>query len=179
MDMHPYPDHQVNQYLRSDFSGPFFWQPPTERSVIEGIRDAQAPLSFYTAAALLSAYRNIDLQVTEYVGAPHSSAIVEALSSEPTHAHDRLGEIVVSANTEPAPSASEIEQQFKVEAAKIGWPTTSPSQLRPMSAAHYRTEISKLSRALNRDSLPLSGTRRCCSDLSLVDSRPPIWRAWH
>ncbi|MNH38205.1 hypothetical protein D3C79_992010 [compost metagenome] len=32
----------------------------------------------------------------------------------------RLGEIVVSASTEPAPSATEIEQKLREEAAKIG-----------------------------------------------------------
>lgn len=76
------------------------------------------------AALTLSACSSIDLKTTEYVGAPHAAptldSSVEVLRSEPSRPHDRLGEIVVSASTEPAPQVSEIEQRLRVEAAKIG-----------------------------------------------------------
>ncbi|WP_449433038.1 hypothetical protein [Pseudomonas putida] len=72
----------------------------------------------------LSVCSNIDLQTTEYVGVAHAAptlqANVEILRSEPLRPHTRIGEIVVSASTEPAPAASEIEQKLRAEAAKIG-----------------------------------------------------------
>ncbi|UVL76795.1 hypothetical protein LOY24_18930 [Pseudomonas putida] len=76
------------------------------------------------AALALAACASIDAKTTEYVGAPHAAPTqasnVEILRTEPTKPHVRLGEIVVSASTEPAPSATEIEQKLRVEAAKIG-----------------------------------------------------------
>lgn len=76
------------------------------------------------AALALAACANIDVKTTEYVGGPHAAPTqasnVEILRTEPTKPHVRLGEIVVSASTEPAPSATEIEQKLRVEAAKIG-----------------------------------------------------------
>ncbi|MEN0105488.1 MAG: hypothetical protein AAGC84_03590 [Pseudomonas sp.] len=75
-------------------------------------------------ASVLTACSSIDARTTEYVGAPHAAptqaSSVEVLRTEPTKAHERLGEIVVSASTEPAPSATEIEQKLRTEAAAIG-----------------------------------------------------------
>ncbi|MBB3105110.1 hypothetical protein [Azomonas macrocytogenes] len=76
------------------------------------------------ALLFLSACANIEAHITEYVGAPHisptSPASVEVLRSEPTRPHDRLGEVVLDASTEPSPPVNEIEQKLREEAAKIG-----------------------------------------------------------
>ncbi|WP_369986943.1 hypothetical protein [Pseudomonas xanthosomatis] len=75
-------------------------------------------------ALALTACSSIDAHTTEYVGAPHPAPTapgnVEILRSEPTRPHVRLGEILVSAGTEPAASVSEIEQKLRSEAAAIG-----------------------------------------------------------
>jgi hypothetical protein len=73
---------------------------------------------------LLAACANIDAQTTEYVGTPHAAptdpAGVEVLRREPARPHDRLGEDVVDASTEPPPPVTEIEQKLREEAAEIG-----------------------------------------------------------
>lgn len=82
------------------------------------------PLFTAGVLLLLAACANIDAQTTEYVGVPHlaptNPASVEVLRSEPTRAHDRLGEVVMDASTDPAPPISDIEQKLREEAAKIG-----------------------------------------------------------
>ncbi|BAN51164.1 hypothetical protein [Metapseudomonas resinovorans] len=73
---------------------------------------------------LLAACANIDAQTTEYVGVPHAAptdpASVEVLRSEPLRPHDRLGEVIIDASTDPAPPVDQIEQRLREEAAKIG-----------------------------------------------------------
>ncbi|WP_330114644.1 hypothetical protein SA496_24830 [Pseudomonas sp. JS3066] len=73
---------------------------------------------------LLAACANIGAQTTEYVGTPHAAptdpAGVEVLRREPARPHDRLGEVVVDASTEPPPPVTEIEQKLREEAAEIG-----------------------------------------------------------
>lgn len=82
------------------------------------------PLLAAGALLLLAACANIDAQTTEYVGVPHAAptdpASVEVLRREPARPHDRLGEVVVDASTEPPPPVTEIEQKLREEAAKIG-----------------------------------------------------------
>ena len=82
------------------------------------------PLLPAFALLCLAACANIDAQTTEYVGVPHAAATdpasVEVLRSEPTRPHDRIGEIVLGASTEPPPPVTEIEQKLREEAAKIG-----------------------------------------------------------
>ena len=45
---------------------------------------------------------------------------VRILRTEPTAPHDRLGEIVVDASTDPAPPVTEIERKMVEAAAKMG-----------------------------------------------------------
>jgi hypothetical protein len=75
-------------------------------------------------ACLLVACATVDATTTQYVGAPRFSpsdpASVQILRSEPTRPHVRLGEIVVDASIDPAPSVVEVEQKLRSEAGKLG-----------------------------------------------------------
>jgi hypothetical protein len=75
-------------------------------------------------AGALAACASVDVQTTEYVGAPRYQPTepnsVQILRTEPTAPHDRLGEIVVDASTDPAPPVTEIEQKLTQAAAKMG-----------------------------------------------------------
>ena len=68
--------------------------------------------------------RTVDVQTAEYVGAPRYQPTqpksVQILRTEPTVPHDRLGEIVVDASTDPAPPVVEIEQKLAQAGAKLG-----------------------------------------------------------
>ena len=72
----------------------------------------------------LTACASVDATTTEYVGAPHfppgDPAKVEILRREPTRPHDRLGEVMIDASTDPAPPITEIEGKLRTEAAKMG-----------------------------------------------------------
>ena len=58
-------------------------------------------------ASVLMACASVEAYTTQYVGAPHyppsDPARVEILRTEPTRPHERLGEIVLDASTDPAP----------------------------------------------------------------------------
>jgi hypothetical protein len=58
------------------------------------------------------------------VGAPHQlpsdPAAVTILRTEPTRPHDRLGEVLVDASTDPAPPIAKVEEKLRQEAAKLG-----------------------------------------------------------
>ena len=75
-------------------------------------------------ACLLVSCASIDATTTQYVGAPHfppsNPAAVEILRTEPIRPHERLGEVVVDASTEPAPPIAEVEDKLRAEAAKLG-----------------------------------------------------------
>jgi hypothetical protein len=75
-------------------------------------------------AGALAACASVDVQTTEYVGAPRYQPTVpnsvQILRTEPTVPHDRLGEIVVDASTDPAPPVTEIERKLVEAAAKMG-----------------------------------------------------------
>lgn len=66
----------------------------------------------------------VSATTTPYVGAPHPQpsdpAVVEILRQEPTRPHQRLGEIVVDASTDPSPSITKIEDKLRTEAGMIG-----------------------------------------------------------
>lgn len=83
-----------------------------------------AAVRFLVLASLqlgLPGCASIDAHTTEYVGATHlaasNPATVEILRNEPRRTHERLGEVLIDASTEPAPT---IEQKLREEAAKIG-----------------------------------------------------------
>jgi energy-converting hydrogenase Eha subunit F len=75
-------------------------------------------------AMLLAACATVDVTTTQYLGAPRyqptEPTAVQILRTEPTAPHDRLGEIMVEASTEPAPPITEIEQKVCKAAAKLG-----------------------------------------------------------
>jgi hypothetical protein len=45
---------------------------------------------------------------------------VEILRTQPTRPHDRLGEIMIDASTDPAPPIAKVEEKLRKEAAKLG-----------------------------------------------------------
>jgi hypothetical protein len=75
-------------------------------------------------AMLLAACATVDVTTTQYLGAPRyqptEPTAVQILRTEPTVPHDRLGEIMVDASTEPAPPITEVEQKVCKAAAKLG-----------------------------------------------------------
>lgn len=72
---------------------------------------------------MLSSCASVDSYTTQYVGAPHfppgDPAKVEILRTEPTRPHDRLGEIVIDASTDPAPQITKVEDKLRKEAAVV------------------------------------------------------------
>lgn len=94
----------------------------------EGVRNLASRVCSCSTAALLvillASCASISSRTTQYVGAPHSTpsdpASVEILRTQPTRPHDRLGEIMVDASTDPAPAVTKVEQRLRKEAAKIG-----------------------------------------------------------
>jgi hypothetical protein len=73
---------------------------------------------------LLGACATLDATTVQYVGAPRlpprDAATVEIVRVEPTRPHDRLGEIVVDASTDPGPPVAEVEDKLRAEAGKLG-----------------------------------------------------------
>jgi len=87
-------------------------------------RDRAPRLVLIAFAMLLAACATVDVTTTQYLGAPQyqptEPTAVQILRTEPTAPHDRLGEIMVEASTEPAPPITEIEQKVCKAAAKLG-----------------------------------------------------------
>src|SRR5262245_8293645 len=75
-------------------------------------------------ACTLAAYATVDATTTQDIGAPRfppsDPARVQILRVEPQRAHDRLGDIVVDASTDPAPPIEKIEAKLRDEASKLG-----------------------------------------------------------
>jgi len=75
-------------------------------------------------AVMLAACATVDVSTTQYVGAPRyqptEPTAVQILRTEPTAPHDRLGEIMVDASTDPAPTIVEVEQKLCKAAGKLG-----------------------------------------------------------
>jgi hypothetical protein len=76
------------------------------------------------AAWMLAACATVDATTMPYVGAPRFAArdpgAVKIVRTEPTEPHERLGEIVVDASTEPPPPIEKVEDKLRAEAAKLG-----------------------------------------------------------
>ena len=74
--------------------------------------------------SILASCASVDSTSARYVGAPHYApsdpASVQILRAQPTQPHERLGELVIDASTDPAPPVSELEDKVRREAAKIG-----------------------------------------------------------
>ena len=93
---------------------------PTMTRLVRTYRFVMAAL----VAGALAACASVDVQTTQYVGAPiyqpTAPNSVQILRTEPTAPHDRLGEIVVDASTDPAPPVTEIERKMAEAGAKMG-----------------------------------------------------------
>jgi hypothetical protein len=81
-------------------------------------------LSLATVAVALGACATIDVTTTEFAGAPRvgptDPASVEVLRTEPQRPHDRLGEVMVEATTDPAPKIEDVEKKLRTAGAKMG-----------------------------------------------------------
>jgi hypothetical protein len=88
------------------------------------VRDRARRVVLIAFAMLLAACATVDVTTTQYLGAPRyqptEPTAVQILRTEPTVPHDRLGEIMVDASTEPAPPITEVEQKVCKAAAKLG-----------------------------------------------------------
>jgi hypothetical protein len=88
------------------------------------VRDGAPGVVLIAFAMLLAACATVDVTTTQYLGAPRyqptEPTAVQILRTEPTVPHDRLGEIMVDASTEPAPPITEVEQKVCKAAAKLG-----------------------------------------------------------
>ena len=75
-------------------------------------------------AGVLASCSGIKSRELSYAGATHYLAgdphTVAILRDEPTRQHERIGEIVIDASTDPSPSITKIEQRIRTEAAKMG-----------------------------------------------------------
>jgi hypothetical protein len=73
---------------------------------------------------LLVSCSSISSSFTQYVGAPRpphtNPAGVEILRALPSRPHDKLGEVLVDASTDPAPPITRVEERLRNEAAKMG-----------------------------------------------------------
>ena len=75
-------------------------------------------------AVLLSACAYVEATTNPYVGVPKfepvEPASVKVLAVEPSTRHDRLGEVIVYASLDPAPTVDDIEKRLQQEAARWG-----------------------------------------------------------
>ena len=73
---------------------------------------------------VLTACAYVEATTVPYVGVskfePVDPATVQVLAAEPKERHDRLGEVVLYASPDPAPTPADIEKRFCEEAAKWG-----------------------------------------------------------
>jgi hypothetical protein len=88
------------------------------------MKETKTGLLLALAVWLLAACATVDATTTQYIGAPRfparDPATVEIMRTEPTRPHERLGEIVVDASTEPAPPIAKVEDKLRTEAGKLG-----------------------------------------------------------
>jgi len=73
---------------------------------------------------LLAGCAYVEATTVPYVGVPKYDPVdpstVQVLAAEPKERHDRLGEVVLYASPDPAPTPLDIEKRFREEAAKWG-----------------------------------------------------------
>jgi hypothetical protein len=72
----------------------------------------------------LAGCSTLSSHTVQYIGvskyAPTDAARVEILQSEPTRPHERVGEVVLEASTDPAPPVEKIERELRTRAARLG-----------------------------------------------------------
>ena len=81
-------------------------------------------LVLFFVIAVLAACATVDGKSMPYIGGPRppptDPAHVAIVREPPTQPNDQLGEVVVDASTQPAPSIEQIEEKLRSEAAKLG-----------------------------------------------------------
>jgi hypothetical protein len=114
---------EVNMRTKNEASG----NDHEEAASIFNVKRFAAFLQFIiplTLGCALLSCASIHSNTNQYVGAPHPPPTdptrVEILRQAPTRPHDRLGEIIVDASTDPAPPVQKVEERLRTEAAKIG-----------------------------------------------------------
>lgn len=74
--------------------------------------------------ALLAGCTSLSSRNVAYIGAPRfgptDPSRIEILQAEPDRAHDKLGETVINASVDPAPSVDKLEARLRREAARLG-----------------------------------------------------------
>ncbi len=95
------------------------------------------------AAGLATGCSHVQSNTIAYLGAPRASATdpaqIEILQSPPSRAHDRLGEVVIDASLNPAPSPEKVEGRLRREAAKLGADAVLISQDRATTTGYWMT----------------------------------------
>jgi hypothetical protein len=75
-------------------------------------------------ALLAASCASINPVTTPYLGVPKYPRSdpdkVQIIRAEPATPHDRLGEIVVDASIDPAPTAKAVEEVLRIEASRLG-----------------------------------------------------------
>ena len=92
---------------------------------------------------LLAGCAYVEATTVPYVGVPKYDPVgpstVQVLAAEPKERHDRLGEVVLYASPDPAPTPADIEKRFREEAAK--WGANAVYVVRDMLRAGQEREI--------------------------------------
>jgi hypothetical protein len=88
------------------------------------IRRASIGVLVAGSLALLTGCVSLTSRSVAYIGAarfnPTDPVQIEILQAEPERAHEKLGEAVVNASVDPAPSVDKIEARLRREAARLG-----------------------------------------------------------
>jgi len=83
-----------------------------------------AALCLILSAGFLASCSSMNTQRMEYAGAPHyqpsNPHSVAILRSTPARPHERLGEVVIDASADNAPSVAKVEEKLRKEAASMG-----------------------------------------------------------
>jgi len=76
------------------------------------------------AACLTTSCATVSTTSMQYVGSPGQSptdpARVQILTTMPAHPHERLGEIALTASTQPAATVSNLEGKLREKAGRLG-----------------------------------------------------------
>lgn len=76
------------------------------------------------AACVTASCATVSATSMQYVGAPGQSPTdpshVQILTAPPAQPHERLGEISLTASTQPSPAVSNVEEKIREKAGRLG-----------------------------------------------------------
>ena len=76
------------------------------------------------AACLTASCATVSATSMQYVGSPGQSPTapshVQILKAMPAQPHERLGEISLTASTQPSPAVSDVEEKLREKAGRLG-----------------------------------------------------------